>query len=303
MLKYILITAIISILFLSCDNKQSEKHIENIKKDSVYIYPTVSYLDIKLDSNGSLPSNPYILEFINGRKHIVFCGVNHLSDNSDIENPMYKKIEEKCFSFKPDVCVNEGGDISQKKYISKNEALLKNGEIGLIKFLADTLKINCINGDMTEEFEFKELLKQYTKDEFIAYIANERLMWGLSNRNVSEQTEVERRYKEFIENYIIKEGKVNLTESEKTFSFYKTSFEKMVARPFDIISPEPTNPFEPNSKFQKVGRTSKEIRDQNLIKTIDNLLDTYDKVFVVFGGWHLLTCKPGLEEIIKRKRN
>ncbi|WP_379093045.1 hypothetical protein [Pedobacter sp. UC225_65] len=44
------------------------------------------------------------------------------------------------------------------------------------------------------------------------------------------------------------------------------------------------------------------MRDQYLLQTIDRLLDKQDKVFVVFGGWHLLTCEPGLKAIIERKR-
>jgi hypothetical protein len=297
-MKHILTPAFISVLFLGCGNSQSDK---NVKSDTAHIYPTVSYLDIKLDA-GRLPSNPYILEFTNGRKKIVFCGTNHLTDISDTGNSMFTKIEEKCFSFRPDVCLNEGGDISQKKYASRKDALLKDGEIGLTKILADSLKVKCINGDMTEEFEFRELLKKYSTEEFIAYVVNERLMWGLVGHNISRQEDVEKEYKNFIKKYIMELGKVKLTETQQSFNFFKSGFEKTLGRPFDINRPEPTNPFEPTSKFQQIGRTSKEIRDQNLMKTIDRLLDTNDKIFVVFGGWHLLTCKPGLEEIINRKR-
>ncbi len=299
-MKHVILLIFISAVLLSCSNDSQSNKIEN--KDSVHVYPTVSYLNIKLDSNGALPSNPYILEFENETKKIIFCGTNHLTDPSDINNPMFAKIEEACFLFKPDICVNEGGDISKKKYASKKEALLTDSEIGLTKILADSLKVSCLNGDMTEELEFKELLKKYTVGEFMAYIVNERLMWGLKGSNITKQDEVEKSYNEFIQNYIIKKGKVKLSQTEQSFSFFKSSFEKVLGRPFDINSPEATNPFNPVSKFQEIGRTSKQNRDQFLLTTIDKLLNTHNKVFVVFGGWHLLTCKPGLEEIIKRKR-
>ena len=303
-MKHILILTFISVLFFGCGNSQSDKKVnqtdKNVKSVRIHIYPTVSYLELKLD-NGRLPSNPHILEFTNGKKKIVFCGTNHLS-KSDVDNPMFTKIEDKFFSFRPTVCVNEGGDIYKKKYTSKKDALLKDGEIGLTKILADSLRISCVNGDMSEEYEFKELLKKYSTEEFIAYVVNERLMWELKDRNLTKQEDVEKEYKKFIQGYIMKLGKVNLTETQQSFYFFKTSFEKILGRPFDINGPEPTNPFEPKGKFQQIGRASKEIRDQNLMTTIDKLLDTNDKVFVVFGGWHLLTCKPGLEEIINRKR-
>jgi hypothetical protein len=303
-MKHILALTIIAALFFGCGNSETDKKVnqsaENIKSDTTHIFPTVSYLDLNL-INGQLPSNPYILKFTNGRKKIVFCGTNHLS-KSDIENPMYSKIEDAFYAFKPDVCINEGGDVSQKLYTSKKQALLKNGEIGLTKFLADSLKVSCVNGDMNEAHEFKNLLKKYSTEEFIAYVVNERLMWELKDRNITKQEDIEKEYKKFIEGYIIKLGKVTLSEEQKSFNFFKSSFEKALGRPFDINRPEPSNPFEPKGRFQEIGRFSKQIRDQNLMTTIDKLLDTNDKVFIVFGGWHLLTCKPGLEEIIKRKR-
>jgi hypothetical protein len=303
-MKHLLKFTFISVLFWGCGNSNSDKKenqsAKNVKSDSTLIYPTVSYLELKLE-NGQLPSNPYTLEFTNGKKKIVFCGTNHLS-KSDFDNPMYTKIEDIFFSFRPNICVNEGGDISKKIYTSKKDALLKDGEIGLTKILADSLKLSCVNGDMNEEYEFKNLLKKYSIEEFIAYIVNERLMWELKDRKLTKQDDIEKEYKKFIEGYIMKLGKVNLSETQQSFDFFKTSFEKTLGRPFDINRPEPTNPFEPKGKFQEIGRMSKQIRDQNLMATIDKLLDTNDKVFIVFGGWHLLTCKPGLEEIINRKR-
>jgi hypothetical protein len=301
-MKHLLAFTFISVLFFGCVNSGTKENqpAKNIKPDSAHIYPTVSYLDLNLE-NGKLPSNPYILEFTNGNKKIIFCGTMHLNKN-DINNPLYAKIEDTFFSIRPDICVNEGGDISKKVYASKNDALLKDGEIGLTKILADSLKLSCVNGDMNEEYEFKNLLKKYSTEEFIAYVVNERLMWELKDRKITKQEDIEKEYKKFIEGYIMKLGKVTLSENQKTFEFFKTSFEKTLGRPFDINRPEPTNPFEPKGKFQEIGRTSKQIRDQNLLATVDKLLDTNDKVFIVFGGWHLLTCKPGLEEIINRKK-
>jgi len=294
-IKYVFFSLFV---LISCNEKEKTKTKSIIVKN----FATVSYLDLKLDENGHLPSNPYILEFKNGNKEIIFCGVEHLTDNNDVENKMFSEIETKFYNVKPNICVNEGGDISQRKYLSKKDALQKDGEIGLTKIMSDSLKIKTTNGDPNVDFEFSELLKTYSKGEFLAYIITERLMWGLFGEKISQEKEIEKRYNEFIENYIIKEGKVNLTIEEKKFSFYKINYEKLVGRKFSLKDLKPTNPFDANGKFQEIGRKSKNIRDQFLLKTIDNLLNENDKVFVVFGGWHLLTCKPGLKEIIERNR-
>jgi hypothetical protein len=298
-MKYILILPFVSVLLFGCNNSKPDKEEDN---SAIKSYPTISYLDIKLDTNGQRPSNPYILEFSNGKKTVVFCGVTHLTDDSDIENPMFKKIEQKFFEFKPDIAINEGGDISKNIYTSKQVALLKDGEIGLTKILCDSMKIKTVDGDPTVDFEFQELLKTYSKGEFLAYIVTERLMWGLKGQHITDSIEIEKNYNRFIQNYIIKKGGIVLSNNEQTFNFYKSNYELLLKRPFSILELEPTNPFEPNGKFQKIGRTSKEIRDQFLIRTVDKLLDTNDKIFIVFGGWHLLNCKPGLEEVINRRR-
>ncbi|KQC02285.1 hypothetical protein [Pedobacter sp. Hv1] len=292
----LIFTLITSVLFYSCIQTPKQQ------TTAAPLYPTVSYLDIKLDSTGKLPSNPYVLTFKNGKKEIIFCGVNHLTDDSDISNPMFAGIEQQFFASKPEVCVNEGGDLSKKVYASKKEALLQDGEIGLVKILADSLKIKTVNGDIQDSLEFKSLLKQYTKGEFLAYIVTERLMWGLKGARITDSVAMAEKFDGFIKNYIMKKGAVQLSKEEQTLAFYKANYEKLLNRPFALETLAPTNPFDPKGKFQQIGRKSKEIRDQYLLQTIDQLLDKQDKVFVVFGGWHLLTCEPGLKAIIDKKR-
>jgi hypothetical protein len=289
-MKNLLLLVLLTATLISCGHKNN--------KTVTRIYPTISYLDIKLDAAGHLPSNPYILTFKNSKKQLIFCGVNHV-DKSDINNPMYAGIEKAFFAFKPDVCVNEGGDVSQKVFASKQAALARDGEIGLIKILADSLKIKTVNGDMTDSLEFKQLLKKYTPGEFLAYIVTERFMWGLSEQQANDTIGVKKAYAAFIQNYIMKTGGVKLSSEQQTLNFYKANYQKLLNRPFSIRELEPTNPFDPKGKFQEIGRVSKEIRDQNLLYTIAALLKTHNKVFVVFGGWHLLTCEPGLKQIIR----
>ncbi|MFC0515974.1 hypothetical protein ACFFGT_17250 [Mucilaginibacter angelicae] len=292
-MKHTTLLLLLSSALLGCGSKKDKTPVE--------VYPTVSYLKIKLDEAGHLPANPYILRFKNAKKEIVFCGVNHLPDNNDTENPMFKKIEETFFEFKPDVCVNEGGDVSKKVFPSKKEAIQKDGEIGLTKILADSLKIKTVNGDMTDSLEFKELLKKYTTGEFLAYIVTERFMWG-QRPPVTDSAAFKANYAKFINGYIMKTGAVKLSPVEQTLEFYKANYQKLLNRPFKLEELEPTNPFDPKGKFQQIGRASKEIRDQNLLRTIDSLLKTNNKVFVVFGGWHLLTCEPGLKQIISKNQ-
>lgn len=269
--------------------------------DSIHVYPTVSYLAIKLDSQRHLPQNPVIQTFTNGRKQLVFCGVSHLEDYSNTQHPMFAAIEKSFFACSPQVCINEGGDVSQRKYASRKQAILKDGEIGLLKVLGDSLKIATVNGDMTDSLEFSALLKKYSTGELLAYIVTERLMWGLRGAGITDSLAVKKKYDGFIRGYIMKHGAVPLSPAEQDFAFYRQQYAKLAGRAFDLTTLKPTDPFDPDGRFQEIGRTSKEFRDQFLLARIDSLLHSYDKVFVVFGGWHLLTCEPGLRAIINQQ--
>jgi hypothetical protein len=295
------ITRCISLLFiflLSCESKPIVRN--GSPSDSAFIYPTVSYLKIRLDSFGRLPSNPYILEFRAGEKQIVFCGTNHLEDNSDTGNVMFKTIEKKFFEFMPTVIINEGGDVSKKQYKSMADAIIRDGEIGLSKVLSDQLLIPIINGDMPDSLEFRALLKQYSMADFIAYVSTERCMWGLVGQGIKDSLEMKKQYADFIQKYLEKRGALKLNNRERSFAFYASNYTRLLKRPFSLETLEPTNPFDSVSYFQSIGRVSKEIRDQNLLRKIDTLLKVHDKIFIVFGGWHLLTCQPGLEQIMKQ---
>ncbi len=54
--------------------------------------------------------------------------------------------------------------------------------------------------------------------------------------------------------------------------------------------------------FGKIGRASKQIRDQVLLAKIDKALDTYDHVFITFGGSHLVAVKPVLKYIFEKHK-
>jgi hypothetical protein len=290
----------LAFILISCD--ADIRDVFSQKKKASNTYPVKSYLDVAWVVEKHLPSNPYILEFKKGKKQIVFCGVEHLTDATDTENPMFLGIEQKFFEVKPNVCINEGGDVSLRKYDSKYRAVLQDGEIGLIKMLSDSLKIKTINGDPSIEYELNELVKKYPRNEVIAYIATERLMWQIHDQAITDTSKIRQAYNKFVSNYLIKKGKLELRGIETDFVFYKVAYEKLVGRAWSMDDLKPTNPFDADSKFQAIGRHSKEIRDQFLLKQIDWLLKKHDRVFIVFGGWHLLTCEPGLKQIIENAK-
>ena len=59
-------------------------------------------------------------------------------------------------------------------------------------------------------------------------------------------------------------------------------------------------PFGTRNHFDDVTRKSKELRDVYLCKQIESQMKIYNRVLVVFGGWHVLAIEPAFSQIMNR---
>jgi len=265
----------------------------SLKKNN---YKVISYLDIKVDKEGHLPTNPYIISLNNNNKSLIVIGIIH---SFDTMSPVLLKIEEIFYKFRPDVIINEGGVLT-KHYKFRNEAITKNGELGLEKYLADKSGIQTINGDISDSIEFIELSKKYSEDEALLFFASERFIIPYKYRE--EKENIDSLYKEdFIKGYLESCG-IKINDSKASFQYYKSSYKKYMKKDFALntINSDDFSPIKNTSHFCEIARTSKEMRDQNLLQVIENQVKFNNKVFVVFGGWHILAIEPALKEIIKQ---
>lgn len=259
-------------------------------------YKLISYLNIRVDSVGNLPKNPYVIDLTNKNKHLIVIGTQHSRDTT---NRLFTEIEKIFYQFKPGLIINEGGNLI-KHFSTRNQAIIKEGELGLEKFLADNAGINTFNGDMNDKLEFEELSKAYSKEEALLFFASERFIFPYAFGQYSG--DMKQLYDSlFINKYLLKEG-IQLTPEERKFNYYTTGYEKYFHQPFslDSISQLDFTPFSRKNHFNDVTRKSKEIRDISLLKTIEEQLKKHDKVLVIFGGWHVLAIEPALKQIIDR---
>lgn len=283
--------------FIACSILLIFVHCKPSKNDNPkFEYKQISYLVIPVDSMGNLPRNPYILQYKEGDKELLVIGTQHTSDTT---NPMYPIIENLFYEFKPDVIINEGGDLT-KTYNDKNEAILANQELGLEKYLADKVGIKTINGDEPLKFEYADLVNTYSKEEVFVFLASERFIFpyifGQYNGSIEEEYD-----KHFIINYLNKND-IPLTDQEKSFEQYKLLYKKFFNQEFsmDNISQLDFTPFSRRSRFCDVTRSSKEFRDKYLLMQIQKQLEQHQRVMVVYGGWHVLAIEPALYQIINQ---
>jgi len=280
-IKLLVFAAFIGLL-ICCNNSKSGD------------YKLISYLDIKVDSLGKLPRNPYVVDLQKNNKHLIVIGTLHSRDSS---NQMFNDIEKIFKSLNPEIAINEGGQI-KKTYADRNSAILKNGELGLLKYLCDNHNINMVNGDMPDDKEFNELSKSYSKEEALLFFASERFV--LPYTYWDEKGSLDSLYKsDFIEGYL-EQCNIKLSTEEKQFSYYKLLYKKYFGKEFNInnIASDDFSPIREKHHFCEVARKSKEFRDRFLLQQIEEQLKFHNKVIVVFGGWHVLAIEPALTQII-----
>ena len=259
-------------------------------------YETISYLKIKVDSLGNLPVNPYIINLENKDKRLVVIGTQHTRDTS---SPLFVEMEKAFKNWQPAVVINEGGNLT-KTYTSRNEAIKRSGELGLVKYLADNAGIKTINGDAPDKLEFDELTLAFSKEAALLFFASERFIFPYAFGQFSG--ELEQAYDSiFIKMYLEKEG-IILAPHEKTFAYYKQLYKKYFSEEFslDNINQADFIPFSTKHYFNGVARKSKELRDIYLCQQIEAQLRTHYSVLVVYGGWHVLAIEPALTQIINR---
>ena len=257
-------------------------------------YKLNSYLDIRIGSNGNLPRNPYVINLKNREKKLTIIGTQH---NRDTLSPMFTGIEEAFKNLNPQIVINEGPTL-YKTYVSRNISIVTDGELGLEKFLADKVGIKTVSGDEPDREEFEELTKAFSREEALVFFASERFVFPFKFGQYKGGFPSEYR-NNFIKDYLLKSG-INLSPEERELTYYLGAYKKYFHQDFNLDSIDQHNftPFGRGNHFNDVTRKSKELRDRYLLKQISAQLKQYDRVLVIYGGWHVLAIEPALNQII-----
>lgn len=283
------------VTIFGCDNS-----VHNSSEEDGFVdYPLTSYLDIDVDSLGRLPENPYVVNVEKNGKHIIVVGTLHSRDTLD---PLFISIEKLFNQFQPTVAINEGGKVTDS-YLNRNNAIQKDGEVGLLKFLCDSLKIEMINGDAQEKDEFLMLSKAFSREEALFYYTSERFVLPLQHW-ATEEYDIDSLYKtEFIDGYLNSCG-IKLNSEEKTFDYYRNHYKQYFKKDFHIedLNSDDFITIKKQHHFSELARKSCNFRDRHLLELIEKELKQHDRIIVVFGGWHVLAIEPAVKQIINKSQ-
>ena len=286
------------ILVISC---QSNNDLKPLKIDLSLSYKQIikKAENIIINNNGKFP----ILVYKNsiGKKQLIYLGEQHGNDPNDNR---FDTIQKYFFKLKPQVILNEGGQVANNiHYKNKFEAIKKNGTIGYLKFLADNKKIKLINADCSEIDEVRYLLSIYDRKKIIYFIVLQRFIPQYVSEYKKYSSNVKIAYKKFIENYLKNRCQLKLNNEECKWDYFKKLFKEYNKKEIDLNTfdfSQAERYLNEENEFGQISRSSIHLRDSLILTNIYRNLEKYDKVFIVFGGLHLIAEKPTLDKIFEK---
>jgi hypothetical protein len=231
---------------------------------------------------------PYIRFYGEDSTLLVF-GSNHTNNFHD---PQVNMICSLIYSFKPTVVLYEGDGIASEN--TKKETIENYFEMGLTKYLADSLNILSVNIEPRTQDKYKFLLTKYqTDDIMIATLGLQISLLQINNENF------ENIFPSMI-NDLCKEG-LNLTKKQKTLPYFYKLYRKKFGKSFtyeNFDSREIQAKYD-KTVFNKINQMANEFRDQHIISLTKSYLNKKERVFLIEGGWHAIVCEPAYKLIAK----
>jgi hypothetical protein len=270
------------------------KSMEQTSHDYPPTYRTMDYLSVAKVIRHQ--GGPYVVNLKNNEKRLIVVGCPHSSDPDAIE---FKLIETYFNNLQPQVVFNEGGEIPDTlHYEHRDQAIQNKAEIGLLKFLCDQHQIKLMNGDFPENEEFNLMLNRHPKETLFLYYVMERFC-NPYRYGFDADKPIVAAYGNFVRSYLLPNG-FPLDASQQSFSYFTSLYKQNVGEEFDIKTADfrKFDFLSDAGKFTEVARASKEVRDSVLLTKIQFALKTHDRVFVAFGGAHVIAIEQALKDIM-----
>ena len=247
-------------------------------------YPTLEYYDIQ---KLNIPL-PYI-KYYGADSSLLVFGSNHTLNFND---PQIKQINDVVFSFNPTVILYEGDGISKGK--SQRETVGTYFEMGLAKYIADSLNVRAINIEPEAKRKYQYLLTKYkTEDILIATLGLQITMMQANN------DDFEGLFPTMVAD-LVREG-LPLTEKQKSIKYFFELYKIKFGKQFSYQNFDSRNIQAKYNKtlFNEINQTANKFRDQHIISLVKQSLNNRERVFLIEGGWHAIVCEPAYNLITK----
>jgi hypothetical protein len=162
--------------------------------------------------------------------------------------------------------------------------------------LARKLNVDYISGEPGEKIIKNQILKEgYSVKDLLGFYLVRQIPQFKRHQDFDLK-----RFPEKAERTLQNFRRQLSTDEKFEFSDFKSWYSLHMSKPTDFTQVE-TDDSAPNGDnnatyVQKISNRVGLIRDRNIIRTIESMLNKFDRVMVVYGGSHLLTQEKALIE-------
>ncbi len=252
---------------------------------------------------------PYIFDLHKDNKSLLYFGTRHIRDP---KSPLLSEISGKFKLFTPDVVFVEGISVPEGrpdfnrrlKEASEDEVVERMGESGFLAKMAVEADIDWLSPEPTDAELYKYLLEEgFTRDEIAAW----NLFHILPQYNRQLQHEG---FEKYAEPFIAKfREATSWPDFDYSYQYALQAGEKIIGKTIDTENaPEALDYVDPipwpekkanQTKLNRASEAASRFRDRNIIRTIANALQKYDRVFVLYGSSHAFMQESAIRKIFE----
>lgn len=233
---------------------------------------------------------PYILNVQTPKGELLYFGASHTSDPA---HPQIAEIERLWGEFHADVALNEGGDPPAQK--SRDEAVRKYGEAGLVRFLAARDKVPVQSIDPTRAAEVAALLTRFAPEQVkLFFVLRVVAQHGRFQRGNTLEEELQRVFPILAATPGLNLWPNSISELDVSYARYFPNRGN-----FRDAQPSWFDPMASENFLNQISRRSSEYRDQYMVDWLTRSVKQGNKVFAVVGGTHVVMQEQALRTILR----
>ena len=234
---------------------------------------------------------PYIIKVQRLQGRLFYYGGMHSYNPTE---PQASDIEAHWAEFRPEIAFNEGGDPPIEK--SRDEAVKKSGEAGLVRFLAARDKVPVMSLDPSYAEQFACLSRKFAPEQIKLFFVLRAVAQHVRNRGAETlDNELNTNLFPFFA------GTPGLNGSPNSVAELETSYVKYLPNQAGYRQ-TPMSWFDPTQSenfLNEISRRLSDYRDEYMIDLLTRHIREGQRVFAVVGGSHVVRQASAIRRAVR----